>query len=267
MADSPKHHDRVKRLFAEAFERETHERSQYLAEACGDDADLLAEVESLLSNHDEAHAAEFLRQPACAEALAKDVKLQPSQPQASTSNESQNAIPDRIDQYKIEKVLGAGRFGVVYLAYDEVAERHVAIKVPHSHLIKTPQDVDVVLAEARMQAQLEHPSVVPFYHASRTDDGSCFFVSKYIEGTNLKARIEQEHPTRETTIDIVITIAEALHAAHKKGLVHRDVKPANILINKSGHPFLADFGLAIHEDHQRLLAGQVAGAPAYMAPE
>ena len=268
MTDSVEYHDRVKQLFAEALQRETNERGQYLVESCGDDVELRQKVESLLRNYDEAQDEEFLNQPALPmDELAETAKYQKSESEMSKPHESQIEIPERIGQYKVEKVLGQGRFGVVYLAFDEIAKRRVAIKVPHGELIKTLEDVEAYLAEARIVAGLDHPNIVPVYHVDRTEDGSCYVVSKNIEGGNLKTRIEKDPPTREQTIEIVAAIAEALHVAHTIGLVHRDVKPANILLDESGKPYITDFGLAIHEDHQRLLSGQIAGAPAYMSPE
>jgi serine/threonine protein kinase len=166
----------------------------------------------------------------------------------------------------VEKVLGEGGFGVVYKGYDDDLGRDVAIKVPHRERISRPEDVEAYLSEARVLAELDHPHIVPVYDVGRTDDGLCFVVSKFIEGSDLKAKIKGTRPSFTESAELVATIAEALHYAHRKGLVHRDIKPGNILLDATGKPYIADFGLALKdEDFGREAA--FAGTPAYMSPE
>jgi serine/threonine protein kinase/formylglycine-generating enzyme required for sulfatase activity len=175
-------------------------------------------------------------------------------------------LPSHVGRYRVERLLGQGGFGRVYLAQDDELHRPVAIKVPHRHRIAQPEDVDAYLAEARALARLDHPNIVPVYDAGRTDDGLCFVVSKFIEGTDLKQVLRERRPAFHESAALVATVAEALHHAHRKGLVHRDVKPGNILLDPDGKPFLADFGLALREQD----VGQGprhAGTPAYMSPE
>src|SRR5262249_51620758 len=115
-------------------------------------------------------------------------------------------------------------------------------------------------------ARLDHPHIVPVYDVGRTDDGLCFVVSKHIEGSNLASALSQARPAFRDAAQLVAGIAEALHYAHTHGLVHRDVKPANILLAASAQPCLADFGLALRdEDYGK--EGGLAGTPAYMSPE
>lgn len=176
------------------------------------------------------------------------------------------AVPSAIDKYRIDKVLGAGTFGRVYLAYDDGLERFVAIKVPHPHLIRRPEDAESYLAEARTVARLDHPNIVPVYDSRRTPDCPCFVVSKYIPGCTLAARIATDRPGLLDAAGLVATVAEALHHAHRNGVVHRDVKPGNILLDPDGKPYVADFGLALRQEH--VGRGPVfAGTPAYMSPE
>jgi serine/threonine protein kinase/formylglycine-generating enzyme required for sulfatase activity len=174
--------------------------------------------------------------------------------------------PTHIGRYRVEKVLGQGGFGLVYLAHDEMLQRLVAIKVLHKYRLATAKDADAYLTEARTVANLDHPHIVPVYDVGSTDDCPCFVVSKYIDGTDLATRSTQSRLTINEIVELVATVAEALHHAHKQGLVHRDVKPGNILLDRSGKPFVGDFGLALRE--QDLGKGpRYAGTPAYMSPE
>ena len=117
--------------------------------------------------------------------------------------------------------------------------------MPNPERISRPEDVEAYLNEARIVASLDHPHIVPVHDVGRTDDGLCFVVSKYIEGSDLATRIREARPGFHESAELVATVAEALHYAHTRGLVHRDIKPANILIDASGKPFVADFGLAL----------------------
>src|SRR5438045_1537110 len=99
--------------------------------------------------------------------------------------------PQRIGRYRIERVLGKGGFGLVYLAHDEQLHRPVAIKVPHHKLIAAPEDADAYLTEARTVANLDHPHIVPVFDVGSTEQFPCFVVSKYIDGTDLATRLKQ----------------------------------------------------------------------------
>jgi serine/threonine protein kinase/formylglycine-generating enzyme required for sulfatase activity len=176
------------------------------------------------------------------------------------------ALPDRIGRYRVERVLGKGGFGTVYLAHDEQLNRPVAIKVPHSEGLARLENVEPYLAEARIVASLEHPNIVPVHDVGSTRDHPFFVVSKYIDGTDLATRLKQSRLSCHQSAQLVATVSEALRFAHKQGLVHRDVKPANILIGSNGHPFVVDFGLALREEDFGK-GPQFAGTPAYMSPE
>src|SRR5262249_23483354 len=171
-----------------------------------------------------------------------------------------------IGRYRIEKVLGQGGFGVVYLAHDDQLQRLVAIKVPHPERVKKPKDAETYLAEARTVANLDHANIVPVHDVGSTALFPCFVVSKYIDGTDLSTRLKQSRLSIHEAVALVATVAEALHHAHKQGLVHRDIKPGNILLDRTGKPFVADFGLALREQDIGKEPGY-AGTPAYMSPE
>src|SRR3984957_18703823 len=145
-----------------------------------------------------------------------------------------------IGRYRIENILGKGGFGLVYLAHDDQLQRLVAIKVPHRHRVSTDEDAKAYLTEARTVANIDHPNIVPVYDVGNTQDCPFFVVSKYIEGSALSQKIKENRPSVAEAVELVSTIAETLHYAHKQGLVHRDIKPGTILLDKSGKPLVAD---------------------------
>jgi eukaryotic-like serine/threonine-protein kinase len=175
-------------------------------------------------------------------------------------------LPSHVGRYCIRSVLGEGGFGRVYLAFDEQLERLVAVKVPHRKLVPGPEAAESYLAEARAAAQLDHPNIVPVYDVGSSADCPCFVVSKFIEGRTLAEQIKEQWPSFVEAERLVATVALALHHAHLRGVVHRDVKPGNILLDLAGRPSVADFGLALRESN--FGTGPCsAGTPAYMSPE
>src|SRR4051794_30601371 len=115
--------------------------------------------------------------------------FQPDAQESPTADSA--ALPQRIGRYRIEKLLGKGGFGLVYLAHDEQLQRLVAIKVPHRHRVSTAEDAEAYLTEARTVANLDHPNIVPVHDVGSTDDCPVFIVSKYIDGTDLAKRLKQ----------------------------------------------------------------------------
>ena len=146
-----------------------------------------------------------------------------------------------IGRYRVLGVLGEGGFARVYHATDEELRRDVAIKVPHRRRGTDPEAMEAYWAEARIVASLDHPAIVPVYDIGRTRDGHCYVVSKLIRGENLSARIQRSRLSCEEAVQITVVVADALHAAHTRGLVHRDVKPANILLDCARTPLCRRF--------------------------
>ena len=188
--------------------------------------------------------------------------------EATLTFHSQLTVNDeRIGRYRLLRILGEGAFGRVWLGQDEELQRYVAIKVPTPERLRSSEDAETYLSEARTLASLDHPHIVPVHDVGRADDGSVYIVSKFIEGGDLAQCIEEARPAHAESAALIATIAEALQHAHNKRLIHRDIKPANILIEESTqHPYLADFGLAIREENFAKERGK-AGSPAYMSPE
>lgn len=171
----------------------------------------------------------------------------------------------KFGRYRLVKELGKGGHGRVYQARDDQLQRDVAIKVTIRNQLDESRRASF-LTEARIVASLDHPHIVPVYDLGETDQGDFYLVSKLIDGSDLARRMRLDRPDRLLALRIVEGIAEALHHAHARGLVHRDVKPANILLDRQDRPFLSDFGIALREsEHFRI--GELAGTPAYMSPE
>ena len=198
---------------------------------------------------------------------ARDGMLSPAGPDTHDLPPKRATHPlERIGRYHVERILGEGSFGCVYLGYDDELKRRVAIKVPHRHRVTTEQDVRSYLAEAQTLASLDHIHIVPIYDVGSTLDHPCYVVSKYVEGMSLDQLMKTRFPSHAESAELIATMADALHHAHTLGIVHRDVKPANILVDRDGLAYLADFGLALREAD--LGKGTVyAGTPAYMSPE
>ena len=171
-----------------------------------------------------------------------------TQPPVEGSNDFSDGDVKKIGRYTILGLLGKGGFGKVFLVHDDDLNRVVAIKVPRTERVSRPEDIEAYLNEARILASLDHPHIVPVYDVCRTDDGLCFVVSKLIEGSDLAKRLKEIQPGFQESAGFVATVAEALYFTHTRGLVHRDIKPGNILIDATGKAFVADFGLALRDE-------------------
>lgn len=177
-------------------------------------------------------------------------------------------IGEDIGPYHITEQIGSGGMATVYKAYQQRLDRHVAIKVIHETLQREDNFTARFEREARIVARLDHPSIVPIYdyneHAGRP-----FLVMKYIEGRTLKHILFKETLTTEQILSVLTPVAAALTYAHEQGVLHRDVKPANIIIDKRGNAYLMDFGLAkLTQSHSSTMSmDTMLGTPHYISPE
>jgi serine/threonine protein kinase len=174
--------------------------------------------------------------------------------------------PTHVGRYRIERELGSGGFGVVYLATDEQLGRRVAVKIPHRYLIESRDNAADYLREARTVASLDHPNIVPVHDVSSTERFPCYVVSKYIEGADLAETMLSNPLAFGEAAATIATLADALHYAHQQGVVHRDIKPSNILLTADRTPYLVDFGLALREGDPKT-GSRYVGTPSYSSPE
>jgi serine/threonine protein kinase len=175
----------------------------------------------------------------------------------------------RLGKFELVEELGVGSFATVFRARDTELERTVAIKVPRAGQFAGRTDVERFLREARSAAQLKHPGIVALYDTGQADDGTGFLIVEFIEGGTLADRLRTDRPGLRQAVELVAQVADALDYAHGRGVIHRDVKPSNIMIDVAGRPHLMDFGLAKRAADLVTMTeeGQVLGTPAYMPPE
>lgn len=179
---------------------------------------------------------------------------------------TESTVPESIGRYTIQRVLGQGTFGLVYQAFDPQLGKSVALKVPKLDRFSSHEAIEFFLDEAQSAAQLEHPGIVRVYDLQRQAD-FLYIVLQFIDGGDLAGYMKSRRLSQRQVVELMTAISEAVGFAHQRGFWHRDLKPANILVDSSGNPYVADFGLALHESVQRDRAGEVAGTPAYMSPE
>lgn len=172
--------------------------------------------------------------------------------------------PTRIGNFLIKRELGRGAFGVVYLGFDEELQRNVAVKVS---LAADPDLQDRLRIEASKLAKVESQGIVPIYHIGRTEEDNIYIVQKYVEGSTLRDVLRNHPLSPLAAVALMREIAIGLAPAHAMDILHRDLKPDNILIESTGKVWIADFGLAISEDEQFAQDRELAGTPPYMSPE
>ncbi|MCB0033488.1 MAG: protein kinase [Anaerolineales bacterium] len=175
--------------------------------------------------------------------------------------------PQTIGRYEIKQLLGRGGMASVYLAHDPHFERDVAIKILPREFLHDPQFLTRFRREAKTIASLDHPAIVPVYDYGE-DDGQPFLVMRYMAGGSLSEHLHLRPISLAEAITITRRVASALDEAHQKGLVHRDLKPGNVLFDQRSDAFLSDFGIVkITEATASFTGTGVIGTPAYMSPE
>ena len=258
---TPERWEKVGEIFSSAAEMDTAEREEYLRNACGDDSTLLSEVRSLLDAGNE--AGQFISKPIVGSFVPDFVEHARALAPGNT-----------VGHYKIEKAIGSGGMGEVYLATDTNLGRKIALKTLPPSFASDPSFLRRFRNEAQAAASINHPNVATVYSVEEFE-GIKFITMEYVEGKTLDRLTPENGLSLKTFLEWLEPIAHALLAAHKRGIIHRDVKPGNIMIAADGTPKILDFGLAqfeqslagIQSANDITAPGQIIGTPSYMSPE
>lgn len=248
----------VDALFQAALELPSEQRRAFLNETCPRDTELREEVESLLSAHEE----------------AKDF-IEDSPSDAATSLLAEKR-PKQVGQYKIQRLLGAGGMGEVYLAEDILLNRRVAIKFLSPYSLDNEEAKRRLLQEARAAAKLDHPNLCAIYEVGETDRP--YIVMPYVEGETLDIKLKQNPLAMSVALKVATQVADAVAEAHEHNIIHRDIKPSNIIITPRGQAKVMDFGLAKITANESIESeattksllttpGMIMGTLPYMSPE
>ncbi len=257
---TPEQWERVSELYHTALELDPNERSAFLETEC--DASLRSEVLSLLAA--DGAAGDFIKEP-----------IVGNSPPNFDSSPTNDLAGKTLGHYLIERSIGSGGMGEVYLAVDTRLGRKVAIKTLPAEIAADQNYLKRFRNEALAAANINHPNVSTIYSVEENAD-SPFITMEYIEGKTLDRCIPENGLAIDKFVDWFTQIADALAHAHEKGIVHRDIKPGNVMIAAEGKPKVLDFGLAlidprsavrIESDIHITTPGQIIGTPSYMSPE
>ncbi len=253
-------------IFSDTLERPLAEREEFLRETCGDDASLLEKVRMLLNIHEEEGG--LLDEPIGG---LDDFPESEEEHEPPSSREMVNKDGTQIlyfGEYQLEGEIARGAMGVVYRAFQNSLKRIVAVKMIRSTMLASEDDVARFRTEAEAAGSLDHPNIVPIYEVGEFQ-GQHYFSMKLIEGGTLRDHLADLQKDPKATAGLMVKVARAIQAAHQRGVLHRDLKPGNILIDAAGEPHVTDFGLAkqMESVSSATLSGQLMGTPSYMAPE
>jgi TolB-like protein/serine/threonine protein kinase/Tfp pilus assembly protein PilF/class 3 adenylate cyclase/alpha-beta hydrolase superfamily lysophospholipase len=256
------HWQRIKALLESALERAPGERSAFLAAACAGDESLRKEVESFIISHEQAGG--FIEEPAF-EVMAE-----------SLVNKQTELVGQTLGHYRVLEQLGAGGMGEVYLAEDVRLGRKVALKMLPADLTAEDERVRRFQQEARAASALNHPNIITIYEIVEMDSRR-FMATEFIDGETLFERLKGGPMKLDDALDVAVQVTSALCAAHQAGIVHRDIKPGNIMLRTDGIVKVLDFGLAMLTEQKddgleaatlvKTRQGTVMGTPHYMSPE
>jgi serine/threonine protein kinase len=259
---------RVRDLFEQVIDRLPEERARFIADACGDDAALRTEVESLLQ-HDSRVSDDFLRPPDLPGAVLTSALAATEAPDP--------LVGQRIGRYHIKGVIARGGMATVYEAVQEQPHRVVALKVMQPHVMSrsAPRRFEF---EAQVLGRLRHPNIAQIYeagtHRLETGATTAYFAMEYVPGARpITQYVEEKHLALRARLELFAVVCDAVQHGHQKGIIHRDLKPANILVDSAGAPKVIDFGVARATDSDLALTtqqthiGELVGTVQYMSPE
>ena len=220
----------IEEIYHAALKLPPEERGSFFTESCGTDDDLRREVESLLSFENTFDS--FID-------ASPDLLVA----QIISEQETSDLIGAQLNQYSIQKLLGKGGMGAVYLALDERLDRLAALKILPSYFVDNAERRRRFTSEARAASALNHPNIITIYEIGEAG-GAHFIATEYIEGETLHARLKNRPVNLQTVLEIAVQIASAMDAAHRAGIVHRDIKPENVMLRPDGLVKVLDFGIA-----------------------
>jgi serine/threonine protein kinase len=258
---TPERWHRVDEVLQAALDQEPSGRAAFLANECSGDDELWRETTSLIAAYNE--AGEFLEMPA----LANDAQLIANQDDLRLAGQE-------IGPYRIIQRIGGGGMGDIYLAQDARLERLVALKILRAHLLSDDERVRRFQIEARAASALNHPNILTIYDVGEFEN-SFYIAAEYVEGDTIRDLINHEDLTLGEVLDVSIQLLTGLNAAHSAGIVHRDVKPENLMRRVDGMLKILDFGIAkllepasdVPRNRTATDTGIMMGTVGYMSPE
>jgi non-specific serine/threonine protein kinase/serine/threonine-protein kinase len=256
---TPERYSLVKRLFQLVLEQPPQDRAAYLNQVCGADRDLYLQVRDLLKA--DFTSKQFLEKPAVTP-ISKVLQ--------QAAEEMQESMPARIGPYAVHKQLGTGGMGAVYLASraDQSYSMQVAIKV-----IRRGMETDKILQRFRREreivASLDHPNIARLLDGGATEDGRPYIVMEYVEGISIDRWCDRQKLNTEQRLRLFLQVCEAIHYAHQNLIIHRDIKPGNILVRSDGRVKLLDFGIAkiLNPDPDSAVPDKTATSLRLMTPQ
>lgn len=266
---------RLHAIFDEARCLEGDARDRYLDDACGDDEGLRSDVENLLRAHHEcSDAPDAFADPNIAAARNQFEQLLDAE-RAGPVRTVASPRPQHVGEYRIVRRIGEGGMGVVYEAEQDSPRRRVALKLIPAHRA-TADGLRRFRQEAELVGRLHHPGIAQIHEASTFDAGDGaqpFFAMEYISGVDVRTYAEEARLDVAGRLKLIAEVADAVHYAHEKGVIHRDLKPDNVMVDEHGCAKVLDFGVACAGDTSTAISsvmtqtGQIIGTLAYMAPE
>jgi TolB-like protein/Flp pilus assembly protein TadD/predicted Ser/Thr protein kinase len=253
----------IEEVFHQALDCEPDQLRAYLDQSCAGDEDLRGKVEALLTSHRQAES--FIE--SSIGAAAADIVGKTQLPRIGRVTRSPR-MPEDLGDYELLEEIGRGGQGVVYRAHQKSLNRTVALKVIGLGTWVTEAHLKRFRREAEAAASLDHPLIVPIHEVGERE-GCCYFSMNFIEGGQLDEVTKRQPMPIRRAVELIAKLARTVHYAHEHGILHRDIKPGNILLDARSKPHLTDFGLArlVESESTVTRTVEVLGTPSYMAPE